>query len=212
MDNQTLKETGEINIPDIKVIPIIGEIEGHLVEPDNVKTTKYEHVIPMLVEAAQADDTQGILLILNTMGGDVEAGLAISELVAGLGKPSVSLVLGGGHSIGVPLAVCTDYSFIAGTASMTVHPIRTNGLIITAQETFEYYNKMQERIIRFICENSKVGEDHLNEIMFNKNQFANDTGSVLIGTQAVNAGLIDEVGGFSDAVAKLRWLISEWNS
>lgn len=189
-----------------KIISIIGEVEGHTVLPPQSKSTKYEHIIPMLTDAEQSEKIKGILVIMNTMGGDVEAGLAIAELICGMSKPSVSLVLGGGHSIGVPLAVAADYSFIAETATMTVHPIRTGGLVINAPQTFRYYDKMQERVVRFVSENSKIAESDFRALMQSRDEMADDTGTVLIGRQAVDAGLIDEVGGLAKALAKLREL------
>ena len=189
-----------------KIISIIGEVEGHTILPPQSKSTKYEHIIPMLTEAEQNEGVKGILIIMNTMGGDVEAGLAIAELIRGMSKPSVSLVLGGGHSIGVPLAVSADYSFIAATASMTIHPIRTSGLVINVPQTFRYYDKMQDRVVRFVSENSRISEEKFRELMQKTDQMADDTGTVLIGKQAVEAGLIDEQGGLAQALAKLKEL------
>ena len=189
-----------------KIISIIGEVEGHTILPPQSKSTKYEHIIPMLTDVEQNDKVKGILIIMNTMGGDVEAGLAIAELIRGMSKPSVSLVLGGGHSIGVPLAVSADYSFIAATASMTIHPIRTSGLVINVPQTFRYYDKMQDRVVRFVSENSKISEEKFRELMQKTDQMADDTGTVLIGKQAVDVGLIDEQGGIADALEKLREL------
>lgn len=210
-NNQTeeLRETGgaDKQHDGVKIITIIGQIEGHSELPPQNKTTKYEHVIPMLTEAEQDESVRGILVIMNTMGGDVEAGLAIAELIRGMSKPSVSLVLGGGHSIGVPLAVSVDYSFIAPTASMTVHPLRTNGLFITVPQAFAYYAKMQQRIIRFVCDNSHIDKEQFEKLMFNTDMMADDTGTVLIGSQSVDCGLIDAVGGLSDALAKLRQMM-----
>lgn len=191
----------------IKLITIIGQIEGHNLLPPQSKATKYEHIIPMLAEAEQLQDIRGILIIMNTMGGDVEAGLAIAELIRGMSKPSVSLVLGGGHSIGVPLAASANYSFIAPTASMTIHPLRMNGLFITVPQSFAYYNKMQERIIRFVVENSKITEETFKNLMYNTDMLADDTGTVLIGSQTVEAGIIDAVGGIADALAKLTSIL-----
>jgi ATP-dependent protease ClpP protease subunit len=195
--------TSNINSP-IKIINIIGQIEGHTELPPQSKTTKYEHVIPMLTDAEQDPNVKGLLVIMNTMGGDIEAGLAIAELIHGMSKPSVSLVLGGGHSIGVPLAVSTDYSFISKTASMTIHPIRTSGLVINVPQTFRYYDKMQERVVRFVCENSRISDEKFLELLQNTDQLADDTGTVLIGAQTVELGLINEVGGLSDAIARLK--------
>ncbi len=196
---------------ELQIINIIGQIEGHTVLPQQNKTTKYEHLVPILAEIEQKAETKGLLVILNTVGGDVEAGLAIAELIRGMSKPTVSLVLGGGHSIGVPLAVSTDYSFITPTASMTIHPMRTTGLFITAPQSFQYYIKMQERVIKFICANSNIARKDLELLMNNKNQLADDIGTVLIGEQAVEVGLIDRVGGLKDALDKLHRLISKKN-
>lgn len=204
---EEIREMGtELTDQPYKIISIIGEVEGHTVLPPQSKSTKYEHIIPMLTEAEQNDKVKGILIIMNTMGGDVEAGLAIAELIRGMSKPSVSLVLGGGHSIGVPLAVSADYSFIAATASMTIHPIRTSGLVINVPQTFRYYDKMQDRVVRFVSENSKITEEKFRELMQKTDQMADDTGTVLIGKQAVEAGLIDEQGGLAQALGKLKEL------
>lgn len=189
---------------DIQIVSIIGQIEGHNLLGPQTKATKYEHIIPLLTDAEQDDAVKGILLILNTAGGDVEAGLALAELVRGMRKPSVSLVLGGGHSIGVPMAVSADYSFIAPTASMTVHPLRSNGLFITSQESFAYFLKMQERIINFIADNAKIEAKQVQTLMNNKNQLVDDIGTVLTGKEAVQAGIIDAVGGLGDALEKLK--------
>ncbi len=189
---------------DIQIVSIIGQIEGHNLLGPQTKATKYEHIIPLLTDAEQDDAVKGILLILNTAGGDVEAGLALAELVRGMRKPSVSLVLGGGHSIGVPMAVSADYSFIAPTASMTVHPLRSNGLFITSQESFAYFLKMQERIINFIADNARIDAKQVQTLMNNKNQLVDDIGTVLTGNEAVQAGIIDAVGGLGDALEKLK--------
>lgn len=192
----------------IKVIPIIGEIEGHMLE-NQKKVTKYEHIIPILTQIEEDDDVEGVLLMLNTLGGDVEAGLAIAELVRSISKPSVSLVLGGGHSIGVPLAVCTSYSFIVPTATMTLHPIRTNGLVIGVWQSFEYFKKMQDRIIDFVVSCSDIKREKFIELMLNTTEMVNDIGSILIGQQAVDIGLINQVGGLNKALKKLKELIKE---
>lgn len=206
--NNNELEMGKIDMgKPIKIIQIIGQIEGHSIVPSQTKATKYEHIIPMLLEVEQDEKAKGILIVMNTMGGDVEAGLAISELIRGMKKPSVSLVLGGGHSIGVPLAVSADYTFIAPTATMTVHPLRSNGLFITARQSFAYFTKMQERIIQFVCSNSKIQEDAFRELMNNPNMLADDIGTVLIGKQAVDAGLVDAVGGIHDALEKLESML-----
>lgn len=210
LQRQSDRECGSTILAEgIRMIHIIGQIEGHTLLPPQTKTTKYEHIIPLLAEQEQDDRVSGILMILNTVGGDVEAGLAIAELVRSMKKPSVSLVLGGGHSIGVPLAVCSGYSFIVPTACMTVHPLRTNGLFITSPQSFDYYMKMQERIICFISANARISAKEVRQLMENKNQMADDIGTVLIGKQAVQAGIIDEVGGISEALAKLKQLCSK---
>ena len=202
---EEIKELGNMRPKNnIQIVSIIGQIEGHNVLGPQTKATKYEHIIPVLTDAEQDEEVKGILLIQNTAGGDVEAGLALAELVRGMRKPSVSLVLGGGHSIGVPMAVSADYSFIAPTASMTIHPLRSNGLFITSQESFQYFLKMQERIINFIAENAKINTEQVQTLMNNKNQLADDIGTVLTGREAVQAGIIDEVGGLGDALEKLE--------
>ena len=208
---QTLKELGHTELAeyrsDLFVLPIVGQIEGHLVMPPQNKTTKYEHVIPQLVAIEQNPGVQGVLVVLNTVGGDVEAGLAIAEMVASLSKPKVSLVLGGGHSIGVPIAVAADYSFIAETATMTIHPIRLTGLVIGVPQTFDYLDKMQDRVVRFVAQHSRISEAKFRELMFRSGELARDIGTVLVGRDAVEVGLIDEVGGLAQAVAKLRELV-----
>lgn len=209
----TLEKLGQLNIPtfssNIQNITIIGQIEGHTVSPPQNKATKYEHIIPQLLGIEENPKIEGLLLLLNTMGGDVEAGLAISELIASISKPTVSIVLGGGHSIGVPLSVSTDYSFIVPTASMTIHPIRMTGLVIGVPQTFEYFNKMQERVVQFVARNSSMSEDKFRELMLNIGQLANDVGTILIGEETVQYGLIDEVGGISQARRKLQQMIDE---
>lgn len=193
----------------LRLVHIIGQIEGHTLLPPQTKTTKYEHIVPQLVEMEQDAQVRGILLLLNTMGGDVEAGLAIAELIRSMQTPTLSLVLGGGHSIGVPLAVSARYSMIVPTACMTVHPLRTNGLFIASPQSFAYYLKMQERILRFIEENARISKEGVEALMNNKNQMADDVGTVLIGAQAVEAGLIDEVGGLYTALCRLEALCRE---
>ncbi len=195
----------------IQFINIIGYIEGHGNNQNNQKVTKYEHLIPMLVSIAQDDEVDGVLIILNTMGGDVEAGLAISELISSIGKPTVSLVLGGGHSIGVPLAVSSDYSFVAKTATMLLHPIRVNGTVIGSEQQFNYFYKMQERVFGFILDHSKIKKDKLEKLMFDTEQLSMDVGTVLIGKECVDCGLIDELGGVNDAINKLYELIKKNN-
>jgi len=190
----------------IHCLTIVGQIEGHVVLPSQNKTTKYEHTIPQLVAIDLNSEIEGLLVILNTVGGDVEAGLALAEMVATMSKPTVSLILGGGHSIGIPIAVAADYSFIAPTATMTIHPIRLSGLVIGVPQTYEYLDKMQDRVVRFIVGNSHISEARLRGLMFRTGELARDIGTVLVGEEAVNEGLIDGVGGVSDAVSRLREL------
>jgi ATP-dependent protease ClpP protease subunit len=208
-----LKEIGQIRIPEpvenIFTLTVVGQIEGHQILPAQSKATKYEHVIPQLVAVEQNPRIEGILLILNTAGGDVEAGLAISELVSSLSKPSVSIVLGGGHSIGIPIAVSCDKSFISPTGTMTVHPIRYTGLVINGHQQFEYLQKMQERINKFIVQHSKISEKMLKDLMFATGELAQDIGTILVGQDAVDVGLIDSVGGLKEAYITLRQLISQ---
>lgn len=211
---EAMKEMGSTPIPEVKsnihCLTIVGQIEGHLVLPPQNKTTKYEHMIPQLVALEQAQEIEGVLIVLNTVGGDVEAGLAIAEMIASMSKPTVSVVLGGGHSIGVPIAVGPQYSFIANTASMTIHPIRLNGLVIGVPQTYEYLDKMQDRVVRFVTMHSGVTEEKFRELMFRTGELARDIGTVLIGKDAVDIGLIDAVGGIGDAVKKLNEMIEEW--
>ncbi|MCB6993149.1 ATP-dependent Clp protease proteolytic subunit [bacterium 210820-DFI.6.37] len=194
---------------DIQYINIIGSIEGHMVLPADNKTTKYEHLIPQLVAVEENPKLKGLLIILNTVGGDVEAGLALSEMISTLSKPTVSLVLGGGHSIGIPLATSTDYSFIAETATMTLHPIRTNGLVITAETTFDYLRKTQDRVISFIEKHSRADRQTITKLMNRTDNMPNDVGTILFGQEAVDIGIIDEVGGLSQALKRLRQKIEE---
>jgi len=184
----------------IQFINIIGQIEGHSLLSDQSKTTKYEHIIPILSSIQENDNIKGFIVLLNTMGGDVEAGLAIAEMISGISKPSASLVLGGGHSIGIPLAVSTDRSMIASSATMTVHPIRINGLVIGVPQTYTYFRRMQERIIKFICEHSNITRETLHEFLMETDELANDMGKILVGQEAVDCGLIDQIGTISDAV------------
>ncbi len=193
----------------IHCIVIVGQIEGHQVLPPQNKTTKYEHVLPQLTAIEESPEIDGLLVLLNTVGGDIEAGLAIAELIAGMSKPTVSLVLGGGHSIGVPLAVAAKRSFIAPSAAMTIHPVRINGVIIGVPQTFNYFEKIQERIIRFITQNSNVSEEKFKELMLRTGELAADVGSVIYGEEAVSIGLIDELGGLADALGALHAMIDE---
>ena len=209
---ESIRQVGQIAVPPpavsrIHCISIVGQVEGHILLPPRNKTTKYEHVIPQLVAVEQNADIQGVLVILNTVGGDIEAGLAIAEMIKGLSKPSVSLVLGGGHSIGAPIAVAASYSFIAESATITIHPIRLTGLVVGVPQTYEYLDKMQDRVVRFIVENSRITEEGLRELMFRTGDLMRDIGTVLIGKEAVNVGLIDEVGGLNQAVSRLEQLI-----
>lgn len=211
--DNSIKETGSVQIRNgnrrIHTLVIAGQIEGHYELSSQNKTTKYEHVIPQLVEVEESDSIDGLLIILNTVGGDVEAGLAIAELISGMTKPTVSLVLGGGHSIGVPLAVCAKKSFIVPSATMTIHPVRTNGLVIGVPQSFTYFLKMQERITGFIVKNSKVTQECLNKLMLETDELASDIGSVIDGIRAVEIGLIDKVGSLGDALFALHKMIDK---
>lgn len=191
----------------IYTLTIIGQVEGHQVAPETVKTTKYEHVLPLLAGIEESDDIDGLLLLLNTVGGDIEAGLAIAEMIAGMKKPTVSLVLGGGHSIGIPLAVCTKKSFITPTASMTVHPVRMTGLVVGAPQTFRYFQRIQEQIADFVTANSKITRERFEHYMMATGEMATDVGTILYGKEAVASGLIDKLGGLSDALATLHKMI-----
>ncbi len=211
-----LKDLGQINIPEaterIYCLSIIGQIEGHQILPPQSKTTKYEHIIPQLLAVEQNPKVEGILVILNTAGGDVEAGLAIAEMLSSLSKPSVSLVLGGGHSIGIPIAVSCTKSLIAPTGTMTIHPIRYTGLVINGHQQFDYLRKMQERIDQFIYSHSQISKEKLEQFMFTTGELAQDIGTILIGQEAVDAGLIQAVGGVKEAFNELNILISETKS
>lgn len=191
----------------VYILTIVGQIEGHQVLSENTKTTKYEHVLPLLAGIEESDEIDGVLLLLNTVGGDIEAGLAIAEMVAGMKKPTVSLVLGGGHSIGVPLAVCARRSFIAPTASMTIHPVRMTGMVIGAPQTFRYFSRIQEQIVDFVTANSKISAKDFEDYMMATGKMATDVGTILYGKEAVECGLIDKLGGLSDALGYLHKLI-----
>lgn len=212
-----VKEYGQQSLPEnvknprgnIHCITIIGQIEGHIILPPHNKTTKYEHIIPQLVAISDNPEIDGVLIILNTVGGDVEGGLAISELIATIGKPSVSIVLGGGHSIGVPLAVAANYTFIAPSATMTIHPIRMNGTVIGVQQTYEYFDKMQDRILEFVSAHSRITKIRFKQLMLDTGKLAKDVGTILIGNEAVDEKIIDEVGGLSEALNKLYDMIEE---
>ncbi len=191
----------------IQILTVIGEIEGHECLASNSKTTKYEHVIPMLAAVEENPEIHGLLVLINTVGGDVESGLAIAEMVASISKPTVSLVLGGSHSIGVPLAVSADYSFIVPTGTMMIHPVRMTGLIIGVAQTFDYFQRIQDRISGFIVEHSRISMERLMELMLETGELTKDVGSVLVGEQAVSEGIIDEVGGISEAFGKLKQMM-----
>lgn len=211
---ENIKDLGVPNVPiddseRIQILPIIGQIEGHMMLSPQTKATKYEHIIPQLIAMEQNDKVKGVLIILNTVGGDIEAGLAISEMINSLSKPTVSLVIGGGHSIGVPLATSARYSFISPSATMIVHPIRMNGLVIGVPQTFDYFNKMQERINDFIVRTSSITKSQLKKLLVQTDELLNDMGTILIGKQAVDNGLIDEVGGIKQAIDKLNSLIDK---
>ena len=188
----------------IHTLTIVGQIEGHQEAPAGSKTTKYEHVLPLLTAVEESDEVDGLLILLNTMGGDIEAGLAIAEMIAGMSKPTVSLVLGGGHSIGVPLAVSAKESFIVPSGAMTIHPVRLNGMVIGVSQTFHYFQRVQERILDFVTHNSSITRERLEKLMLNTQEMAADMGSIVYGQQAVELGLIDHLGGLSDAMACLR--------
>lgn len=196
----------------IYTLTIIGQVEGHQVAPETAKTTKYEHVLPLLAGIEESEEIDGLLLLLNTVGGDIEAGLAIAEMVAGMKKPTVSLVLGGGHSIGIPLAVCTKRSFITPTASMTVHPVRMTGLVVGAPQTFRYFQRIQEQIADFVTANSNITKEKFEHYMMATGEMATDVGTILYGREAVSSGLIDEMGGISDALSCLHRMIDEAKS
>lgn len=211
--DDSIKETGSVTVKKnghlIHCLTVIGQIEGHYILPVQNKTTKYEHVIPQLVAIEESSEIEGLIIILNTVGGDIEAGLAIAELIAGMEKPTVSLVLGGGHSIGVPLAVSAKKSFIAPSATMTIHPVRMNGLVLGVPQTLSYFDKMQERIVRFVCENSDITSEKFRSLMMATGELVMDVGTVLDGEAAVNAGLIDSLGGLSQALNCLYQMIEE---
>lgn len=193
----------------IYTLTIIGQVEGHQVLPETAKTTKYEHILPLLAGIEESDEIDGLLLLLNTVGGDIEAGLAIAEMIAGMKKPTVSLVLGGGHSIGIPLAVCTKKSFITPTASMTVHPVRMTGLVVGAPQTFRYFQRIQEQIADFVTENSGISKKQFESYMMATGEMATDVGTILYGKEAVASGLIDRLGGLSDALSALHKMIDK---
>lgn len=214
-ENEEIKEMGQITLENgkekhkIHLLSVIGEIEGHEALSNTAKTTKYEHVLPKLASIEDDETVDGILVIINTVGGDVESGLAIAEMIASLSKPTVSLVLGGSHSIGVPLAVSTDYSYIVPTGTMVIHPVRLNGLVIGAPQTYDYFQQMQDRITGFIANHCFASQSRLEQMMLNTGMLTKDLGTILVGSQAVAEGIINEVGGISEAMAKLHQMIEE---
>ena len=205
----TMTELGSAKTGKIYTLTIIGQVEGHQVLPETAKTTKYEHILPLLANIEESEEIDGLLLLLNTVGGDIEAGLAIAEMISGMRKPTVSLVLGGGHSIGIPLAVCTKHSFITPTASMTVHPVRMTGLVVGAPQTFRYFERIQEQIADFVTTNSRIDRETFLGYMMRTGELATDVGTIVYGKEAVQLGLIDELGGLSDALACLHRMIKE---
>ena len=212
--DEKIQEYGEVDLGNdkthkIKLMTIIGEIEGHECLPSTTKTTKYEHILPKLAEFEENDEADGLLLLLNTVGGDVESGLAIAEMIASIEKPTVSLVLGGSHSIGVPLAVSTDYSFIVPSGTMVIHPVRMSGMVIGAKQTYDYFKQMQDRILRFIATHSNAKEERLEELMMYTGILTKDLGTILVGEEAVKEGLIQEVGGIHQALKKLREMMEK---
>ncbi|MBP2077711.1 ClpP family protease [Oceanobacillus polygoni] len=214
---EKIQQLGQSNIPqapdsNIHVLSIIGQVEGHIQLPPQNKTTKYEHLLPQLIAIEQNPKIEGLIILLNTVGGDVEAGLALAEMIASISKPTVSIVLGGGHSIGVPIAVATDYSFIVPTATMTIHPVRLTGLVIGVPQTFEYLDKMQDRVIQFVVEHSNIKEEKFKDLMFAKGNLTRDIGTNVVGKDAVAYGLIDQVGGVKDAMSKLTEFIGSNDS
>ncbi|MBQ2288115.1 MAG: ATP-dependent Clp protease proteolytic subunit [Lachnospiraceae bacterium] len=213
-NKEDLKEFGQVILEKdsehhIMLLTIIGEIEGHEAAPEKNKTTRYDHVLPRLAEFEDDDSLDGLLVLLNTQGGDVDAGLAIAEMIATLSKPTVSLVLGGSHSIGVPLAVSTDYSFIVASGTLLIHPVRMGGMVIGAPQSYAYFKRVQDRITEFIARHSHTSKDCLEQMMMDNTELTKDLGTILVGEEAVREGLIDEVGGIAQALAKLKKLIGE---
>ncbi|MBQ9927651.1 MAG: ATP-dependent Clp protease proteolytic subunit [Lachnospiraceae bacterium] len=211
--NERIEETGQVTLDKggskIHLITIIGEIEGHDNLGNNSKTTKYEHILPQLAAIEDSKNIEGVLILLNTMGGDVEAGLAIAEMIASLSKPTVSLVLGGGHSIGVPIAVSADYSFIVPTGTMVIHPVRMNGMVIGVPQTFDYFRQIQDRITGFVCAHCKITQNRLEELMMETTMLTKDVGTILVGEEAVEEGIIAQTGGIKEAMEKLHFLIEK---
>lgn len=208
-EQEALRELGAARVGEIHCITIIGQVEGHVMLPPDTKTTKYEHIMPLLAAVEETEDIRALLILLNTVGGDIEAGLCLAEMIAGMSKPTASVVLGGGHSIGVPLAVAANRSFIAPTATMTVHPVRMSGLLLGVPQTMSYINRIQDRITSFVTNNSNISRDRFQELMMNTGELTTDVGTVLDGEAAVREGLIDELGSLSDAISSLYSLIEE---
>lgn len=214
-ENEEIKEMGQLTLEQgkdrhkIHLLSIIGEIEGHESLSPNTKTTKYEHVLPKLASIEDDDSIDGVMVIINTVGGDVESGLAIAEMLSSLSKPTVSLVLGGSHSIGVPLAVSTDYSYIVPTGTMVIHPVRLNGLVIGAPQTYDYFQQMQDRITGFVANHCFASQEQLEKMMMNTSMLTKDLGTILVGSQAVSEGIINEVGGIDEAMKKLHQMIED---
>jgi len=212
---ESIKENGQAILDKnsenrkIFLMTIIGEIEGHELLGNSSKSTKYEHIIPQLARIEDDEEIEGVLILIHTMGGDVEAGLAIAEMIASISKPTVSLVLGGSHSIGVPIAVSADYSFIVPTGTMVIHPVRTNGMVIGVSQTFEYFKQIQNRIVTFVCEHCQIKEERLERLMLETGFLTKDVGSVLVGKQSVDEGIINEVGGINEAYHKLKMMIKD---
>ena len=208
-----MEETGSVTVYNgkhrIHCMTVVGQIEGHYVLPPETKSTKYEHMIPQLVAVEESPNIDGLLILLNTIGGDIEAGLALAELISGMHKPTVSVVLGGGHSIGVPLAVAADVSFIVPSATMTIHPVRSNGLVLGVPQAFTHFQRMQERIVDFVCRHSRMSDDRFAELCMNTGELATDIGTVLDGAEAVQEGLIDHLGSLQEALTTLYCMIEE---
>lgn len=213
--SERIEETGQATLDknekenSIHLITIIGEVEGHDNLGNNSKTTKYEHILPQLAAIEDSKNIDGVLVLLNTMGGDVEAGLAIAEMIASLSKPTVSLVLGGSHSIGVPIAVSTDYSYIVPTGTMVIHPVRMSGMVIGVPQTFDYFKQIQDRITGFVCDHCRISQSRFEELMMETGVLTKDVGTILVGEEAVNEGIIDEAGGIREAMSKLHELIEK---
>lgn len=216
--DERIEQTGQVTLDknkekqEIHLLTIIGEIEGHDNLGSNSKTTKYEHILPQLAAIEDSREIKGVLVLLNTMGGDVEAGLAIAEMIASLSKPTVSLVLGGSHSIGLPIAVSTDYSYVVPTGTMVIHPVRMNGMVIGVPQTFDYFKQIQDRIAGFVCTHCKIKKHRFEELMMETGVLTKDVGTILVGQEAVNEGIINDVGGIQEAVRKLHDLITEKES